>query len=354
MLVPVLASLLSGFVDLAVSPRTFELQSSPVFADLFDQYRHGDADQAVTTFATWSPGRIEEEARPAESDRDLSALAALALFHSEAWLRQGPGGMAHHHIAVDLMTHRVCTSASLGDRSRWLNVCRAWYPVMLRQGEFLAETGGFMPDDAVVQLARGAWAEYWMGPALDSGGGADTGFLSESLDGPFITTSHGRFGRAAGDAQAFLRRALALDPDLAEARLRLGRVLCLLDQHEEARRELERAARDARTARSVFSEYLAAMFLGQLHEDAGRVDDALGAYRRAAEIDRRFPGAPVALARLLAATGRMSEGSGALADFFRLQPAGWSAIDPWTEYPRGRAYWHRGQILRALRVAVRE
>ena len=43
-----------------------------------------------------------------------------------------------------------------------------------------------------------------------------------------------------------------------------------------------------------------------------------------------------------------------MADFFReLAPSGTSGIDPWTVYPRGRAFWYGDRILRALREAVR-
>jgi len=351
--------LLGGFCNLTLL--VGRSQDSTTFSELFDQYLHADADQAVLTFATWNRRRIEREARLPDETTDKWSLAALALFHTEAWLRalsrqsvSPADALAHNVAAVRLMSEQVCPTAAPHGETRLFVFCRDWYPVVLGQSQVLAEAKEFLPDDARIQLARGAWAEFLMGPAAEPGGATGYGFLLESVDGPYVTTSHGRFGRAAADAQSSLERALEIEPTLAEARLRLGRVRFLLDERETARREFQRAQTDAHEARDTFSEYLAAMFLGQLHEEAGQNEEALASYKRATEVGPRFPGAPVVLARLLAATGRPAEASQAIETFFDgLQPSGMTGIDPWTEYPRGRAYWHRGQILLALRQVVR-
>lgn len=103
--------------------------------------------------------------------------------------------------------------------------------------------------------------------------------------GPRIATSHGRFHPfRASDAMNRFRRVLEQEPRRAEARLRLGRVLYLLDRTDEARPELERALADARETDNVFSGYLAALFLGQLHEDADRVAEATDQYETALSI----------------------------------------------------------------------
>jgi hypothetical protein len=252
------------------------------------------------------------------------------------------------------MTKEICPAAQSANDTTILALCRDWYPVMLDYLNFMDDTEDFLPGAASVQLARGALAEYMAGPALDSGGGADHGFGPRRPGEPYVVTSHGRFGLRIADAEAWFRRALKIDPRLAEARTRLGRVLFLLDHRDEARRELERALADAGTIGDTYSEYLAAMFLGRLHEESDRMDDAILAFRRAAAAAPRFPAARVALARLLAATGRPDEASATMAEFFRgLAPSGTSAVDPWTVYPRGRTFWYSDQILRALREAVR-
>lgn len=326
--------------------------SARTFQDLFQQYVQGDADGAVRAFAAWDDERIEDEAHlsPAAD----TGLPALALFHSEAWLRSGPGARAHFTAAVRLMTKQICPAARSNSDSRLLGLCRDWYGVAVVTGNVLDYTGDFLPDSASVHLGRGIIAEFMAGPEVESGGGADHGFSVRDFGEQFIVTSHGRFGQRIADAESSYRRALKIDPHFAEARTRLGRVLFLLDHRDEARNELEQAYADARTIGDPSSEYLAAMFLARLHEDSDEVDEATLAYRRAVAAGPQFPSARVALARLLATTARADEASSTTAGFFReLPPSGESAIDPWTVYPRGRAFWHRHQIMRALREVVR-
>ena len=326
-------------------------KSARPFQELLQQYVHGNAEGAVRAFAAWDDERIEREAHLAPNTLQLKP--ALALFHSEALRRQGPGSGAHHKAAVTLMIEEICPAAQSAGDGRILALCRDWYPVMLPYRNVM-DARDFLPGSASIQLARGARQEWMSGPAVDSGGGADHGFLTRELGQQYIVTSHGRFGPIIADAESSFRRALNIDPQLAEARARLGRVLFLLDRRDEARKELERALADAGRIGDTFSEYLAAMFLGRLHEDGDRIDDAILAYRRAAAAGPRFPAARVALARQLAATGRAGEASSMMAEFFRgLAPSGTSEIDPWTVYPRGRAFWYGDQILRALREALR-
>jgi tetratricopeptide (TPR) repeat protein len=327
--------------------------SSRTVQQLFQQYLRGDAEGAVRAFATWDDERIADEAQllPA-TGTDLAA--ALAVFHSEAWLREGPGGRAHYTAAVRLMTKEVCPAAHSNNDSGILGLCRDWYGVVVVTGDVLDYTADFLPDSASVHLARGIIAEWMAGPAAESGGGADHGFDVRDFGEQFRVTSHGRFGQRIADAEASFRRALKIDPHLAEARTRLGRVLFLLDRREEARKELERAFADARTIGDNSSEYLAAMFLARLHEESDRMDEAILAYRRAIAAGPRFPAARVALAAVLAAARRADEATSTVAELFReLEPTGASAIDPWTVYPRGPAFWHRHQIMRTLREVVR-
>jgi hypothetical protein len=349
MIVAVLGMLPSGAV--ALQRNESAARSTRTFQELFREYLQGDAEGAVRAFAVWDDERIEREAHLAPGTAGNGLAAALALFHSEAWLA---GGRGHHTAAARLMTKEICPAAQSANDTTILALCRDWYPVMLDYLNFMDDTEDFLPGAASVQLARGALAEYMAGPALDSGGGADHGFGPRRPGEPYVVTSHGRFGLRIADAEAWFRRALKIDPRLAEARTRLGRVLFLLDHRDEARRELERALADAGTIGDTYSEYLAAMFLGRLHEESDRMDDAILAFRRAAAAAPRFPAARVALARLLAATGRPDEASATMAEFFRgLAPSGTSAVDPWTVYPRGRTFWYSDQILRALREAVR-
>jgi tetratricopeptide (TPR) repeat protein len=70
--------------------------------------------------------------------------------------------------------------------------------------------------------------------------------------------------RLLQDAERKYRSALKMDPQIVEARLRLGRVLHLRDRPDEARPELEQARREAR---EPYLQYLTSLFLGQ-HDEA--------------------------------------------------------------------------------------
>lgn len=72
--------------------------------------------------------------------------------------------------------------------------------------------------------------------------------------------------------------ALASDPDLLEARLRLGRVLWRLDRPEPARACFEEVV--SKSDDKVIL-YLAHLFLGRLHEDQNRVAEAEKEYEAA-------------------------------------------------------------------------
>lgn len=329
--------------------------SGRTFQELLHQYLQGDAEGAVRAFAAWDDRRIQEEAHLPPGIAEIRLAPALALFHSEAWLRRVPGSRAHYHAAVRLMTKEICPAAQSNNDGRILGLCRDWYGVIVVTGDLLDTTGNFLPDSASVELARGIAAEWMAGPEVEAGGGTDHGFMARNPGQQYITTSHGRFGPRIADAEGSYRRALKIDPHFAEARTRLGHVLFLLDRRDEARKELERAVADAGTIGDSASAYLAAMFLGRLHEESGRIEDAIVSYQRAVVAGPRFPAARVALARMLALTRRGDEASSTMTELFRgLAPSGTSEIDPWTVYPRGRFFWYRDQILRALREVVRQ
>jgi tetratricopeptide (TPR) repeat protein len=131
------------------------------------------------------------------------------------------------------------------------------------------------------------------------------------------------------DARRDLADAVAIDPDLILARVRLGRVLWRLGQAEPAREALETAA--AR-AREPDHRYLAHLFLGRIHEDAQRLDQALSEYRRAVDIHPEGQSAAVALSHALQLTGDMEGSREALA---RGLTDGRMLRDPYSGYLAG-------------------
>jgi hypothetical protein len=132
------------------------------------------------------------------------------------------------------------------------------------------------------------------------------------------------------NAEAFYRRALELDPDLTEARIRLGRVLGLQGRHEEAIRELRRA--DGPDAGSLL-QYCAALFLGADEEALGHLDRARDAFRAASALYPNAQSPYLALSRLAWRTGDRAGALGAIQPVLALSSSNAEAReDPWWQY----------------------
>jgi tetratricopeptide (TPR) repeat protein len=112
------------------------------------------------------------------------------------------------------------------------------------------------------------------------------------------------------EARRDFTEAVSIEPDLALARLRLGRVLWRLGQPEPARAALEEALTRAADPKD---RYLAHLFLGRIHEDAQRLDRALAEYRHAVDIDPQAQSAAVALSHALQLAGQAEEARRTLA-----------------------------------------
>lgn len=174
-----------------------------------------------------------------------------------------------------------------------------------------------------------------------------SGCLHETLAGPRIqhaiqtTTLPGRmrFDIASADtsfhlAATFFRAALAIDPGLAEARIRLGRVLGHQGQHEQAVRELERAIADAQENVLLYYGWL---FLG--HERLVLADrrEARRAFERAAAIFPRAQSPRLALSAVARAEGDREGGRRELAAILGSASSDDERHDPWWEYDQAQA-----------------
>lgn len=128
------------------------------------------------------------------------------------------------------------------------------------------------------------------------------------------------------EARAFFEDAVAADDGLILARIRLGRVRWRLGENEAAGAALEDAV-----ARSADPQllYLAHLFLGQVHEDAGRLGQAVDHYRLCLGLD---PGAQAAAVALAHALGRAGDAEGARGVLRRALAQGGRRV-------RRDAYW---------------
>jgi tetratricopeptide (TPR) repeat protein len=132
-----------------------------------------------------------------------------------------------------------------------------------------------------------------------------------SWDGSIGVGYAGHLRRSLAGAAAAYRAALAADPALSQASLRLGRVRMLQGSRTEAAGHFERAmwSPDPRIT------YLAALFLGSLAELGGRFSEADRLYREASVVYPSGQAAVLARSQLLGRTGRQAEGRRTLAAF---------------------------------------
>ena len=137
------------------------------------------------------------------------------------------------------------------------------------------------------------------------------------------------------NAEAFYKRALELDPDLTEARIRLGRVLGLQGRHEEAIRELRRA--DSPDAGSLL-QYCTALFLGADEEALGHIDRARDAFRTASALYPNAQSPYLALSRLAWRIGDRAGALGAIQPVLALSANEDARADPWWQYFDGTGH----------------
>ena len=347
------------------------------FRAIFEQYRHGSADSAAEEFSRWDAERVEREAALPPDTRDLKSLAALALLFTEAGMKNERFGLAVRTVVLapddwrhleewrrlpwpsgnierqkDLLlgprstTRRIMSLSDFDIYSRTalrlireivrdgrkqndtalLDFCRSWYIVA---GSFVSP---FHPSTGHMPIRRAALVDFG--------------------DHPDVLLLLGSYSYGAEAKQITLRRVLALDPLLVEARVRLGDLLHRLGRRDEASRELERAVQDAHAARNVAMEYLGRLLLGRALEDARRVNEAEASYQTAAALNPHWEVARVALGSLRIDVGDWEEGSTEGRRALELSMSSRSDPDPWYLYTRAQL-WQVSSRIRSMRMAVR-
>jgi tetratricopeptide (TPR) repeat protein len=136
-------------------------------------------------------------------------------------------------------------------------------------------------------------------------------------------------------SEGLLRRALTGNPGLVEARLRLGRMLALLERHDEALTEL-RHVLAATPERAI--AYYAHLFIGDTEQALGRLEAARAAYEAAIELYPRTQSARIGLGAVLRAAGDRSAALAAiLPTLDEPVQSRDSADEPWWDYYDGDA-----------------
>jgi tetratricopeptide (TPR) repeat protein len=135
-------------------------------------------------------------------------------------------------------------------------------------------------------------------------------------------------------AEKLYRRAVVVNPRVAEAQLRHGRVLEKLERYEEAVGPLERVVE---LGESGLFDYLAHLVLGGIEERMGRVAKAIDHYRVATEVFPDWQVAHIALAHALHVSGQRKASRSALSRSVDAPPASVEALMGWWSYELGRS-----------------
>ena len=216
---------------------------------------------------------------------------------------------------------------------------------------------GAQSGDSETWLARGTLAELRVRPeaiaaaerkavaALQRKGTTPEGMtgerqLTDARDVRDVERPDTETERRLDAAVRVYRQAVAAHPELAEPRLRLGRMLALLDRLDEAERQLGLAMALQPDARQA---YLAALFVADLRERQERPEEALAAYAAAR---RAWPGAQapvVALARLRVLGGAAEAARALLADV-HVERDMRERSDPWLGYVGGQGWRLAGAL----------
>jgi tetratricopeptide (TPR) repeat protein len=179
-----------------------------------------------------------------------------------------------------------------------------------------------LPGDAHLLFYAGALHETFAGPPVQAAARE-----LESREG--LKSEVGSVETELELAEKCFRRALAADPRLPEARLRLGRVLGLQGRHDEAAAELRTSIPQLGDTQLL---YYGALFLGREEAARGRRDAAREQFERAATLYPRAQSPRLALGLLARAHGDRPAALSSVKQVFALPPYEDERKDPWWGY----------------------
>lgn len=308
---------LAGLILLGL-PGPLAARPSQAYLDLVARYAAGDRAEAVTALGAWTEQALNIEVKaltnlvvkgePCDNCPPLPELFRTAvMLHTDRASFERGALSGSEQIALECRdgVHAAVAeqvAALLLGETKGRIFAERWYLAMalraegkacFREAIDWAERGlKWFPKDPQLLLAVGTAEEVlaslrfpYLVRAWQSG--------SQQREALALSVER----RARLDrARRSLQEALVADPSLDEARLRLGRVQWAVGQKEAASASLQGVLAQSQDLRLL---YLAHLFLGQIHEDAGRVPAAVAEYRAALALDPAAQVAAVALALAL-------------------------------------------------------
>jgi tetratricopeptide (TPR) repeat protein len=206
----------------------------------------------------------------------------------------------------------------------------------------LADGRRIFPADADILLYSGSLHENYATPQVQ----ASTGPSERAIVVAGVRSAREELRQA----QRFFRQAVEHNPRLTEARIRLGRVLELSGQAQEAAAELRRASAEADNG---LLHYYAELFLGQAEQALGHRDAAREAFEHAARLYPRAQSPSLALSQLARRYDDRGGALGALQLVLTLPGDERSREDPWWYY-HGTHVPDASTLLRELRKSFSE
>jgi tetratricopeptide (TPR) repeat protein len=223
--------------------------------------------------------------REVEQARRCPGVTAVLAVRLARVMARDAGGSDFARRFFRVVVRSCQWDACFADAERWAGDAIQLFPA---DAELLLDRGSVREEVATI-----GWP--WTARASD---GADAAAVDDMA-------RRERLEQARQDLAA----AVAIDPRLSLARLRLARVLWRLGEPEPARGHLEAALSSPGPVELL---YLAHLFLGRVHQDAGRLQPAASEYRLARELRPTAPSARTALSSVLLAAGDAGGAKGVL------------------------------------------
>jgi tetratricopeptide (TPR) repeat protein len=316
-------------------------------AQLADRYRHGYRDDALDAVGLWTAERTRREVDGLLQSRPLDpALAfAAALLHVHRALLASASTLEYRGSHLAAATRLLLAAADAPVSTGSAGLARRMFLLVGLAREETLDVGAAhdvvraglerFEDDAELLTVLGMTLET--GPSMRTYQlPPDARLRSVEARPGFTVEGGGSRGEwrslpesTLGQAEAAFRRALAADPGLGEARLRLGRVLLLRGRAAEAIVEFQQVAREDGSLRR---RYLAHLFEGRAHGKRGDAEAAVRAYRAAVAVEPEGQAAWIGLGRALDLVGRGDEAQEAFVAVLGIHR---ERGDPWWSYARG-------------------
>lgn len=181
-----------------------------------------------------------------------------------------------------------------------------------------------VPNDPVIRFLHGVLHDAFAHPSVQS-------VVEAAKLPPRVRLDVLSEANELRQAESEYRRAIELDTNYAEARLRHGRVLARQGRHNDAAAQLRQALPGLR---EPMMEYYGRLFLGAEEEALGRTNEARALYLQAAKLYPRAQAPRMALSQLAHKSGNRAAARETLDAWFERGSQISFEDDPWWTYMR--------------------